>query len=75
MKDLGELHYFLGIEILRFHGGLFLSQSKYVMDLLSKTQMLHSKAIGTTLARQHDLHSESKPLMDATKYRSIVGAL
>lgn len=34
MKDLGPLHYFLGIEVQRNNNGLFLCQSKYTHDLL-----------------------------------------
>ncbi|CAL2256343.1 unnamed protein product [Prunus armeniaca] len=37
MKDLGDLKYFLGIEVSRSHGGIFLSQRKYALDLLSDT--------------------------------------
>lgn len=34
MKDLGPLHYFLGIEVTTLPSGLFLSQSKYAYDVL-----------------------------------------
>ncbi|CAL2227907.1 unnamed protein product [Prunus armeniaca] len=37
MKDLGNLKYFLGVEVTRSKHGLFLSQRKYVMDLLADT--------------------------------------
>ncbi|MCO5558978.1 hypothetical protein L7F22_012569 [Adiantum nelumboides] len=36
MKDLGELHYFLGIEMIRNEGGVWLSQKKYGLDMLMK---------------------------------------
>ena len=36
-KDLGELKYFLGIEVSRSKKGMFLSQRKYVLDLLKET--------------------------------------
>lgn len=39
VKDLGQLYYFLGIEVEQYHQGLFLSQSKYILDLLLKTNM------------------------------------
>ncbi|CAN6698718.1 unnamed protein product [Malus baccata var. baccata] len=40
MKDLGGLKYFLGIEVARSRDGIYLSQRKYVLDLLSETGML-----------------------------------
>ncbi|VVA39230.1 PREDICTED: Retrovirus-related Pol poly from, partial [Prunus dulcis] len=36
MKSLGDLKYFLGIEVARFKHGIFLSQKKYVLDYLQK---------------------------------------
>lgn len=35
-KDLGDLHYFLGFEVKRDDSGLFLSQKRYIQDLLAK---------------------------------------
>ena len=40
MKDLGRLKYFLGIEVNRSKQGIFVSQRKYVLDLLGETGML-----------------------------------
>jgi hypothetical protein len=40
MKDLGDLKYFLGIEVSRSNKGIFLSQRKYALDLLQETGML-----------------------------------
>ena len=40
MKSLGDLKYFLGVEVARSSRGIFLSQRKYVMDLLRETCML-----------------------------------
>lgn len=37
MKDLGRLKYFLGIELARSKCGIFLSQRKYIMELLTET--------------------------------------
>lgn len=39
MKDLGELRYFLGIEVDRSHQGIFLSQKKYINDLITQYGM------------------------------------
>ena len=43
VKDLGFLHYFLGIQITRTATGLFLSQTTYVEDLLTKSEILEKK--------------------------------
>lgn len=40
MKDLGNLEYFLGIEVLRSKKGIFINQRKYIMDLLAQTGMI-----------------------------------
>jgi len=45
VKDLGDLHYFLRVEVLLVKSGLFLSQHKYILDLLKKTNMLEAKPI------------------------------
>ena len=38
MKDLGNLKYFLGIEVLRSKRGIFMNQKKYVLDLWQKLE-------------------------------------
>ena len=47
MKDLGSLHYFLGVEVQHNSQGLFLSQTKYALDLLQRTDMIEAKPIST----------------------------
>jgi hypothetical protein len=47
MKYLGQLRYFLGIEVARSKQGISLSQYKYVLDLLSEIEMLACKPIET----------------------------
>ncbi|MCO5610288.1 hypothetical protein L7F22_064524 [Adiantum nelumboides] len=49
MKDLGELRYFLGIEMIRSEGGIWLSQKKYGLDMLMKYSMADCKSISTPL--------------------------
>lgn len=75
-KDLGPLHYFLGIQIVHKKDGLFLSQDKYVTDLLTKYEMLMSKPCATPcLPYNRLLKDEGKPYNNPTLYRSLVGAL
>ena len=50
LKDLGALHYFLGIEVHRFPGGISLSQGKYIKDLLHRANIESSSHINTPMA-------------------------
>lgn len=43
IKDLGNAHYFLGIEVVRHSFGFILSQYKYIVSLLLKTNMAYNK--------------------------------
>jgi hypothetical protein len=49
IKDLGALHYFLGIEVKRQHGELLMTQARYVTDILKRVGMEACKPIGTPL--------------------------
>ena len=55
MKDLGTLKDFLEIELARSKIGTFLSQRKYVRDLLTKTRMLGCKHADTPIEINHKL--------------------
>ena len=48
-KDLGTLHYFLGIEVARSKEGIYLLQRKYVLDILEETSLLGSKLVETPM--------------------------
>ena len=43
LKDLGDLHYFLGIEVKKVTDGILLSQEKYVSDILKRSGMMNCK--------------------------------
>lgn len=75
VKDLGDIHYFLGMQVIRNHQGLFLSQSKYILDLLKKTNMDNAKSCSTpsSLIKLDTVSADI--LSDPAEYRSIVGAL
>jgi hypothetical protein len=55
MKDLGGLKYFLGIEVARTKNGIYLSQQKYILDLLSETGMLKCKPVESPIVQNHRL--------------------
>ena len=50
LKDLGPLHFFLGIEVTRSSDGLLLSQSQYATDILARTGMDKAKSVDTPLS-------------------------
>ncbi|TQE05315.1 hypothetical protein C1H46_009090 [Malus baccata] len=76
MKDLGPLHYFLGMEVHRTAAGLHLTQAKYITDLLKRTNMLDCKPISAPAIPGRRLSlSDGEPLSDLTEFRSVVGAL
>lgn len=47
MKDLDPLHFFLGMEVSRFSNELVLTQTKYALELLRRTNMLAAKPLST----------------------------
>ena len=76
MKDLGLLHYFLGLEIWQRSDGLFVSQGKYAREILEKFNMHGCKPVDTPLPggwRKED--ATSAEVVDATVYRQLVGSL
>ncbi|XP_021801770.1 uncharacterized protein LOC110745920, partial [Prunus avium] len=76
MKSLGDLKYFLGIEVARSKHGIFLSQRKYVLDLLAKTRMLDCKPIDTPSKQNHklELYPDQVPI-DKERYQRLVEKL
>jgi len=75
VKDLGQLRYFLGIEILRSPRGIVLSQRKYALDLLNETGMLGCRPAYTPIEQNHKLSAESGDPIDKEKYQRLVGRL
>ncbi|CAL9021815.1 unnamed protein product, partial [Prunus brigantina] len=76
MKDLGDLKYFLGIEIARSTIGIFLSQRKYVLDLLTETGMLGCKPADTPFEMNRKLceDMDQKPT-NKEQYQCLIGRL
>ncbi|KAG8046710.1 hypothetical protein GUJ93_ZPchr0008g12817 [Zizania palustris] len=76
MSDLGPLNYFLGIGVLHSSKGYYISQSKYIQDLIARSRLSDNK---TTTTRM-DLHlqlrpTDGSPLEDPSRYHHIVGSL
>jgi histone deacetylase 1/2 len=79
LKDLGPLHYFLGV-VVHTHdrGGLLLHRRKYALDLLQRAGMTKCTRVSTHMASSDRLSASEGVLLssvDSTRYRSIVGGL
>lgn len=76
LKDLGDLSYFLGIEVLRTLQGFHLSQRKYIGDLLYRTNMTNAKPVPTPMCVSESLSArDGEELADPSEYRNVVGSL
>ena len=74
-KDLGMLRYFLGVEVMWSKHEIFLSQRKYVLDLLSKTGKLGAKPCSSPMVLGVHLTKECELFEDPERYRRLVGKL
>ena len=74
-KDLRMLRYFLGIEVMRSKHEIFLSQRKYVLDLLSETGKLGVKPRGSPMVSGIHLTKKGETFEDPKRYRRLVGKL
>ena len=75
MTDLGDLNYFLGISVQRNNSGMFLSQKKYVLDILDRAHMQSCKPCRTPADTHAKLDLSGTPVADPTLFRSLAGAL
>uniref|UniRef100_A0A803PR46 Reverse transcriptase Ty1/copia-type domain-containing protein n=1 Tax=Cannabis sativa TaxID=3483 RepID=A0A803PR46_CANSA len=76
LKDLGALSFFLGIEVFRDETGMYLSQGKYVTELLKRVDMSNIKPCSTPMVGGKPLSLyEGNELEDHSQYRSVIGAL
>jgi hypothetical protein len=76
MKDLGELRYFLGIEVIHSPKGIWLLQRQYALNKLSEYGMTGCKPISIPLEQNVKLSADEGNLVeDTTMYRRIVGSL
>nr|GFB13203.1 copia protein [Tanacetum cinerariifolium] len=76
MSMMGEMTFFLGLQVNQSPCGIFINQSKYVLEILKKYGMESCDPVGTPMEIKDklDLDQNETPV-DATKYRSMIGAL
>ncbi|GJT62191.1 retrovirus-related pol polyprotein from transposon TNT 1-94 [Tanacetum coccineum] len=75
MSMIGELKFFLGIQIHQSPRGIFINQAKYAQEILKKHGMTLCDSVGTPMATKHLDADLSGTPVDQTKYRSMVEAL
>ena len=76
MKDLGMMHYFLGMEVWQSTDGIFLGQGKYAMEILKRFGMMECKAMTTPMASNLKLlNNDSSEPVDATMYHQMIWSL
>jgi hypothetical protein len=75
MSMMGELQYFLGLQIKQVKDGTFLHQTKYTKDMLRKFQMQDVKPMSTLMGSTTTLDAdEDGELVDQREYRSMIGS-
>jgi len=76
LRDLGMVHYFLGIEVKPTSMGILLSQQKYATNIIRRAGMSSCKPVDTPSSPSSALTTLlGAPYSDSTKYRQIIGAL
>ncbi|KAK2352230.1 hypothetical protein QL285_096543 [Trifolium repens] len=76
MSMMGELRFFLGLQIKQLEKGIFISQEKYVKDLLKKYKMNESKIMTTPMHPSNSLDKDEKGKNVSEKeYRGMIGSL
>lgn len=76
IKDLGKLHYFLGMEVLYKDDGLIISQRKFVLDMLKNYKVAGLRSCTSPLDLAVKLHAkEGTPLSEPLFYRKLIGKL
>jgi len=76
MSLMGELTFFLGLQIKQTRNGIFLSQTKYALELLKKFDMQDCKSISTPMASALSIYKDETGIeVDGKRYRGMIGSL
>ncbi|GKB93969.1 retrovirus-related pol polyprotein from transposon TNT 1-94 [Tanacetum coccineum] len=76
MSMMGELNFFLGLQIKQMEDGIFFNQSKYIKEMLKKFGLEESKPMKTLMSSDTKLtKDEEYESVDSTKYRGMIGSL
>jgi hypothetical protein len=76
MSMMGELTFFLGIQVKQTNQGTFVHQAKYMKDLIMKFNMTELKPVSTPMSSAASLGpDEDDETVDQREYRSMIGSL
>ncbi|GJR23740.1 putative ribonuclease H-like domain-containing protein [Tanacetum coccineum] len=76
MSSMGELTFFLGLQVKQHKGGIFISQDKYVAEILKKFDLVNVKAAITPMETKVPLTKDEEAFdVDVHLYRSMIGSL
>ncbi|KAJ9541717.1 LOW QUALITY PROTEIN: hypothetical protein OSB04_028223 [Centaurea solstitialis] len=76
MSMMGEINFFLGLQVKQFTDGIFINQSKYIFDFLKKYDMSSCNSIGTPMATGNKIGPDHEGKdVDLRTYRGMVGSL
>jgi isopentenyldiphosphate isomerase len=76
MSMMGELNFFLGIQVKQTKQGTFVHQVKYTKDLMTKFNMAELKPVSTPMSSAASLGpDEDNEVVDQREYRSMIGSL
>ncbi|GJS66874.1 retrovirus-related pol polyprotein from transposon TNT 1-94 [Tanacetum coccineum] len=74
MSMMGELNFFLGLQIKQMEDGIFFIQSKYIKEMLKKFGLEDSKPMKTPISSDTKLTKDKDcESVDSTKYRGMIG--
>ncbi|KAJ9547376.1 hypothetical protein OSB04_019919 [Centaurea solstitialis] len=76
MSMMGELTFFLGIQVKQSPKGIFINQAKYVQDVLKKYKLSEDSPMRTPMATSQKLHKDINDIYVESKlYRGMIGLL
>ncbi|GJR87864.1 putative ribonuclease H-like domain-containing protein [Tanacetum coccineum] len=76
MSSMGELTFFLGLQVMQKYDGIFISQDKYVADILKKFDFITVKVTSTPIETNKALNKDEEAEdVDVHLYRSMIGSL
>ncbi|KAK6121853.1 hypothetical protein DH2020_044407 [Rehmannia glutinosa] len=76
MSMMGELNFFLGLQIKQCQEGIYISQSKYTKELLKKFGIEEGRTVSTPMATNVKIDKDEKgKSVDESKYRGMIGSL